>query len=356
MQLLRAKSCNERTESTESIECSFSEPTAIMREDRIHRAHWMQLLRAKSYTERGQNPQGPLNAASRSQQLYWERTESTEHIECSFSEPNLYWERTESTGSIECNFSEPTALLREDRIHRAHWIQLLRAKSILREDRIHRVHCMQLLRAKSILREDRIHRGPLYAGSQSQQLYWESRESTGSIECSFSEPTTILRKDRIHRVHWMQLLRVYSSTERGQNPQGTLNAASQSQQPYWERTESTRYIECSFSDSTALLREDRIHRVHWMQLFRANSCTERGQNPHGTLNAASQSQQLYWERTESTGSTECSFSEPTAVQREDRIHRVHWMQLLRANISTERGQVIAVTQVSHIVTSDNEGA
>jgi len=60
-----------------------------------------------------------------------------------------------------------------------------------------------------------------------------------------------------------------------------------------------------------------------MQLLRANSCKEGGQNPQGSLNAASQSQQLYRGRAESTGLIECSFSEPTAVQREGRIHRAH---------------------------------
>jgi len=93
-----------------------------------------------------------------------------------------------------------------------------------------------------------------------------------------------------------------------------------------------------------------------MQLHRANSYSQREQNPQGPLNAASQSQQLYSERVESTGSIECSFTEPTAILREDRIHRVHRMQLLRANSCTERGQVITVTQVSHVVTSDNEEA
>jgi len=156
---------------------------------------------------------------------------------------------------------------------------------------------MQLLRANNYTEKGQNPQGTLNAASQSLQLYWERTEPTGYIECSFSEPTAILREDRIHTVHWMQLLRFNSSTERGPNPQGPLNAAFQSQQLYWERTESTRYIECSFSESTALLREDRIHRVHWMQLLRANSCTKRGPNPQGPLNAASQSQHLYWERT-----------------------------------------------------------
>jgi len=80
----------------------------------------------------------------------------------------------------------------------------------------------------------------------------------------------------------MQLLRVNSCTEGGQNPQGSLNAASQSQQLYRGRAESTK-----------------------------------------STDAASQSQQLYRGRAESTGSTECSFSESTVVQREDRIHGVH---------------------------------